>query len=152
MAGPLTFGERDPDLALVMRTTAHGVLMREGRLACVAIGDEDLIYDVPGGAVDDGETLEQALGREFIEETGLEITVGRYITDVRQYVVNRKDPQEQYFNHAHFFEVSLVGERPDAKIEDDHELIWLEPLEIIKRIRNDGYAWAITKWLRSVAR
>jgi 8-oxo-dGTP diphosphatase len=152
MAGTLTFGERNPDLELVRRTTAHGFLLRDGQLACVAIGFGDLIYDVPGGAVDGDETHHQALVREFLEETGLEVTPGRFITDVRQYVVNRNDPRQQYLNHAHFFEVSLIGERPGAKIEDDHELIWLAPLEIIKRIRNDGYAWAITKWLRGVAR
>ncbi|WAC49398.1 NUDIX domain-containing protein [Asticcacaulis sp. SL142] len=148
MAGTLTFGERNPDLELVRRTTAHGILLRDGRLACVAIGFGDLIYDVPGGAIDGDETHHQALVRECLEETGLEVTPGRFITDVRQYVVNRNNPRQQYLNHAHFFEVSLIGERLEAKIEDDHELVWLEPLEIIKRIRNDGYAWAITKWLR----
>ncbi len=41
-----------------------------------------------------------------------------------------------------------MRERPSAKTENDHELVWLPPLEVIKRLKNDGYAWAIVLWLR----
>ena len=41
--------------------------------------DDKLFWSFPGGGVDFGETLQEAIVREFKEETGLTVTVGSFL-------------------------------------------------------------------------
>lgn len=53
------------------RTAARGVIPRDGRLLMIHTDRGD--YKFPGGGVEPGESLEAALGRELLEETGREL-------------------------------------------------------------------------------
>ena len=142
----LQFGERISADEYRPRQGAYGILVNEGRIACVQVGFTKFTYDLPGGAIEAGETPEQALKREFVEETGLDVKVGKLVAELNHYFIN--DDGLPYNNHSRFFEAELVRERPSAKTEDDHELIWLPPLEVLKRLKNEGYCWAMIQWLR----
>lgn len=144
--GLLQFGERISNDTYRPRQGAYGILLREGRIAVVQVGYTKFTYDLPGGGIDEGETPEQALKREYLEETGLEVRVGSLVAEFNHYMVH--DDGTPYNNHARVYEVELVAERPQAKTEDDHELIWLSPLEVIKRLKREGYGWAMVRWIR----
>ena len=140
------FGEKLPDRDYRPRTAGYGVLMRDGRIACARIGYDNFKYDLPGGAVDPGENPEQAVVREFGEETGLKVEVVRPITDLLHYFIH--DDGTAYNNHYHFFEMRQTGDIPEARCEPDHELVWLEPMQTLANLKNEGYACAVTLWLR----
>ncbi|HEX4347852.1 MAG TPA: NUDIX hydrolase [Vicinamibacterales bacterium] len=57
------------------------VILHDGRVLLGKRGHEPLKgqWSLPGGAVEVGETLEAAVAREIVEETGLRITVGPVI-------------------------------------------------------------------------
>jgi 8-oxo-dGTP pyrophosphatase MutT (NUDIX family) len=59
---------------LIFRPSVYGILIESDKILLSKQWDG---YDFPGGGVDKNETLEQALKREFFEETGIRVEVGR---------------------------------------------------------------------------
>ena len=144
----LLFGERQPDLTYRERATAFGLVIQDGRLACVRVERGDRSYfDLPGGAVDGEETEEQALVREFVEETGLTVRpITRIVEAAQAHLKSNGEPVE---NRGGFWTAEMVSLDPASKVEDDHELVWLDPAEALARLRHDAHAWAVAKWMRS---
>ena len=147
--GPLQFGTRAPGLDYKDRPAAFGVVTRDRRIAVVRVTREGSApyLDLPGGALDPGENDEAALVREFGEETGLKIAPGRLLGRVRQYLI--KTDGHAANNLCALFEGDVRGEDATLKIEADHTLVWLEPLEAIANLRHDAHAWAVAAWLRA---
>lgn len=146
MSGLKQFGHRREGLEYKPRAGAYGILERGGLIACARIGFSNYTYDLPGGAIDPGETPEQALVREFREETGLGVSVGAKVTEIQHYFLH--DDGTPYNNTCLFYEVVEEGAF-GGKVEADHELVWLNPLQVIVNLKNEGYAWAFALWLRN---
>ncbi|WP_296817839.1 NUDIX domain-containing protein [Brevundimonas sp.] len=146
----IEFGATEPGLVYRDRPCAFGIVVRDNRIACVRVERGPRSYhDLPGGAIDGEETEEQALAREFIEETGLTVRgVTRLGEAAQRY---RKSDGEPVRNLAGFWTADLVSENPSAKVEDDHTLEWLEPLHAIASLRHEAHAWAVLRWLRARA-
>ncbi len=143
----LQFGRRDPDLDYVPRPTAFGLVFQDGKLACVRVDrGEGSYYDLPGGAVDGDETEEQALVREFVEEAGMFVRPFVRIAEASQYF--RKSDGSPINNQGGFWIAEQLSLDPAAKVEADHELVWLHPHTAVARLRHDAHAWAVTVWLR----
>lgn len=146
----LQFGEPEPGLDYLQRPTAFGLVLSDGRLACVRVDrGADSYFDLPGGAIDGEETEPQALIREFLEETGLHIAPAERIGEAAQYF--RKSDGSPVNNLAGFWVADLSGHDPSAKVEDDHELVWLDPHAALASLRHDAHAWAVAAWLRRLA-
>lgn len=67
----------------VARVRVCGLLVHEGALLLTShrglLPDQQPFWSPPGGGWQFGETLRECLAREFAEETGLEVHVGRFL-------------------------------------------------------------------------
>jgi 8-oxo-dGTP diphosphatase len=152
MQAPLQFGAYEPGRDYRDRPAAFAVACKDGKIAMALITRDDTApyYDLPGGALEAGETAEHAMVREFGEETGLMVRPLRVLTRADQYLI--KTDGEAANNRTTIFEAELTGEDPRLKIEPDHRLVWMAPDEALRRIRHDSHAWAIAAWIRATAR
>jgi 8-oxo-dGTP diphosphatase len=146
----LQFGTPQAGLDYPYRATAFGLVLHEGRLACVRVQREDRSYfDLPGGALDGEETEAEALVREFLEETGMTIRPGLRFAEASQYFC--RSDGSPFNNSGGFWTAERLSLDPAAKVEDDHELVWLSPHEALGALRHDAHAWAVAAWLRQKA-
>jgi len=146
--GPLQFGRREAGQVYEDRPCAYGVLVRsDGRIAIVRITRPEITYyDLPGGAIDPGEDEAAALVREFGEETGLKVGVGRLLARAGQYML-MKDGRPVN-NRSGLYVATLIGEDAALKVEEDHALVWLSPDDALRHLRHDSHAWAVAAWMR----
>ena len=143
----LQFGSPDPGETYADRPTAFGLVFHDGKLACVRVDRGDAsYYDLPGGAVDGEETEEEAVVREFVEETGMAVRPFARIAEAAQYF--RKSTGEALNNRGGFWVAERLSIDPAAKEEADHELVWLHPHSALNELRHDAHAWAVAAWLR----
>jgi 8-oxo-dGTP diphosphatase len=143
----LQFGARESGAAYPTRRGAHGIACNgDGMIALSRIvrADGGIEYDLPGGGVDPGEADEAAMVREFMEETGLPVRAGRFVTRVKQYW--RTDRAETRNADFQIFEVAVAGPASQPS-EPGHSLVWMALQDAIKSVRHEAHAYALRTFL-----
>lgn len=125
-----------------MNTPRHtirvtGVLLFEGKILLVQQGTENREWSMPGGKLEPGETLSEAMVREMDEETGLKVRVTRQL-----YLCDK--PEEHLLHITFLLEADEIDSLrlPTNEFEDTPitDIAFVEPDEL----PNYGYSrqWA----------
>lgn len=115
-----------------IRVRVCGVCIENGQILLVChrpiLGKNDY-WCPPGGGVDEGETAEETLRREFLEETGLKIKVGRLLL-TKEFVQAPLHAVELYFSVKILSGNLIKGHDPEMNLSEQliKEVSWL-PLQ-----------------------
>lgn len=133
----------DPNGRAFVRPSVRGIILRDGLVAMVHSLKYDY-YKFPGGGIEEGETLAQALCREVEEESGL-----RVLPDsIREYgLVHRiqKGEKEDVFIQDNFYYLCETEPRLRPQQLDDYEaeerftLEYVTPEHAIRVNRREGH-------------
>ncbi len=108
-----------PKEKLTFRPSVYAIIVNNGN-ALLLNTTHTGTYSLPGGGIEIGEAIEDALKREVREETGLEIEVIRFYRFEEQFFYY--DPADVAFHSFLFFYVchpKTVEIRHDLEINDD---------------------------------
>lgn len=136
----LVFGERVPGATWVVRTSVYALIEDGGRVALVRTPRG--VY-LPGGGLEAGESAEQALRRELLEECGLEVgtlrRIGRAVQLVESVI------ERTHFEKPSAFYVAEVSGTPRSPSEPDHELVWADRADGVELLSHASHRWAIER-------
>ncbi|MBZ9621439.1 NUDIX domain-containing protein [Clostridium sp. FP2] len=137
------FGEKLNGVNYIDRTGVYGIVINyDGKIATIKTLSG---YFLPGGGIESGETNEECLEREFIEETGYRIKIGRYIGKASLYHTSKTN---KYLHGIGYFYFVNLESKTSNKIEEDHQLLWIEPEECIKGLFLEHQAWSVSEALK----
>ncbi len=91
-------------------------------------------YKLPGGGVEESETIEIALDRECKEELGVEIKVIKEIGSIIEYRAKWKLCQISYCFLAKINSEKGIPNFTDKEKAEIFEIVWAEPREALKLI------------------
>jgi 8-oxo-dGTP diphosphatase len=142
--GEIVFGEKLEGINYITRKGVYGVAFNEN--GQVAIIQNHYGYFLPGGGLEDNESIKECLLREFKEELGCGVYIDNYIGQASMYYFS------DVFNHyrhpvGFFFTVDIIAQKNAKAIEEDLTLIWMNPHDCIRHMLKHQ-AWAVSEVLK----
>lgn len=131
-----------------LRTRVNGVLIQNNKIVLIKhrMAEDQYFWNVPGGGMKYGSNAIDNLKREFLEETGLEIEVNKFLF-VYEYLEKPLHAIELYYEVIQTGGTLKLGKDPE--LENDKQLIMeigyfdIQKLRSIKKSEKHRLFWEI---------
>lgn len=133
------FGTREPGQEYALRPGVYAVI--SGRQGLALVRTPGGLF-LPGGGVEQGESLEQALTREVLEECGLHVNVSALIGTADELCRIHGKPVRK---RCTFFWTPLASDKAIPPTESDHELVWMKGSEALEQLTHESQKWALRR-------
>lgn len=124
---------------------AHAVCICDGKMLLVNHTKWD-IWGIPGGTRETGESIEQALAREVLEEANCEVLDFTPIS--YQKIVDSEN--EASYRIQYICNVKPLGEFESDPAGNINKIMWVTPLESINHIEKKDFKQAVVERALSV--
>ena len=140
--------QKDESEKYELRYSARGIIFNdEGKIAF--INAKNYGYHLfPGGGIEEGENIEEALEREVEEEIGVDVEIEKEFFRVKE--IRRSNRQILY---SYFYTGKVVKNKGDeARKLEEHEILagfeteWVSIDEAIKILKEEGYSSILDKY------
>jgi len=135
------FGKQKKGIVYRERPSVYGIAYNAKGEILVARARGKLV--LPGGGVDEGETAENALLREILEETGWRVDIIDEVCRANEYMVSKRKNRATN-KLAQFFRIEAIDQIHDP-LDDDHEPLWIPRKRALKELRQDFFRWAVER-------
>lgn len=138
------FGQPPSRTRVRIRPSAYAIL-RNDRGEFAVVRSREGIF-LPGGGMDEGETLHETVLRETLEECGLAIRIGSWTTTAIQFAWS--ETEQIYFEKRSTFVDATVVSPDTSRIEPDHEVLWVDADRACELLTHESHGWAVRAALR----
>lgn len=126
------FGENRLEKHTKTRIGCRGIVLHDGKLLACREEKTDF-WQLPGGGLETGESLQECCAREILEETG-------YIVSPTKQVLTLNEYYKEYKYVSHYFVCEIVGkgQQNRTSVEIGRGLVpqWVEVQNFLKTVSN----------------
>lgn len=110
---------------MAIRNAAKAIIYKDGKILLNQCrnNSDDVYYDLPGGAQNIYETMEAAVCREILEETGYTARVIRFVA-LGEEIYTDPETQKKHPDYTHRVHHIFLVELTDAPRQRPSELDW----------------------------
>ena len=127
----INYNEEEVDISkLDFRPSVYGVLIEKNK---VLLSKQFGGYDFPGGGIEIHETIDEALEREFFEETGLKVKKRDLLICESSFFMPKHNYRDKYWNCVliYFLVEKISGELSKDNLDENEKKyadmpVWIE--------------------------
>jgi len=133
------------NLERTQRVSVKAIIIRDGKFLCLK--DPKNIWELPGGRVEFGESMEDALKRELLEELGFKkVSIGEDPISAWTFTWQNEVKAIQFILLTY---ICSTDEDPINENAEWVEYAWFSKDEVENSNMKEGYKYAVKKYLQS---
>jgi len=118
------------------RESARAIIFDDSQLMPLLFASKHNFHKLPGGGIDEGEKIMEALAREIREETGCEAEI---TDEIGQTIEFRSRWNLKQISYCYLGKIKSKGEPSftDKEINEGFEIVWFNLEQAISKLKHD---------------